>query len=125
MIKMRRAQLSFGDGLIHEEVEDLREDWMTYAEQVLVQSYDDDFGLGPIRAYKHFQSDPRCQQAEMESDADWSYWQLHHCLLGDLAGKPLLEIVRGMPQRVGEQAALYAGEQSLSNARFDADEDGA
>src|SRR5229473_1894647 len=28
VIKMRRAQLSFGDGLIHEEVEDLREDWM-------------------------------------------------------------------------------------------------
>jgi cyclomaltodextrin glucanotransferase len=57
-----------------------------YADQVLVQSYDDDFGLGPIRAYKHFQSDPRCQQAEMESDTDWSYWQLHHCLLPDLAG---------------------------------------
>ena len=35
MIKMRRAQLSFGDGLIHEEVEDLREDWMIYADQVL------------------------------------------------------------------------------------------
>ena len=35
MIKMRRAQLSLGDGLIHEEVEDLREDWMIYADQVL------------------------------------------------------------------------------------------
>ena len=35
MIKMRRAQLSFGDGLIHEEVEDLREDWMIHADQVL------------------------------------------------------------------------------------------
>jgi Transposase domain (DUF772) len=35
VIKMRRAQLSFGDGLIHDEVEDLREDWMTYANQVL------------------------------------------------------------------------------------------
>lgn len=32
---MRRAQLSFGDGLITEEVSDLREDWMTYADQVL------------------------------------------------------------------------------------------
>ena len=32
---MRRAQLSFGDGLIHEEVEDLREDWMIHADQVL------------------------------------------------------------------------------------------
>jgi hypothetical protein len=35
VIKMRRAQLSFGDGLIHEEVEDLREDWMIHADQVL------------------------------------------------------------------------------------------
>jgi IS5 family transposase len=35
VIKMRRAQLSFGDGLIREEVEDLREDWMIHADQVL------------------------------------------------------------------------------------------
>jgi IS5 family transposase len=35
MIEMRRAQLSFGDGLIAEEVSDLREDWMLYADQVL------------------------------------------------------------------------------------------
>src|SRR5467141_2715071 len=35
MIKMRRAQLSFGDGLIAEEVSDLQEDWMKHAEEVL------------------------------------------------------------------------------------------
>ena len=35
MIKMRRAQLSFGDGLIANEVEDLREKWMTHADEVL------------------------------------------------------------------------------------------
>src|SRR5438046_4222992 len=35
MIEMRRAQLSFGDGLIAEEVSDLRESWMTHADQVL------------------------------------------------------------------------------------------
>ena len=35
MIEMRRAQLSFGDGLIAGEVSDLREDWMPYADQVL------------------------------------------------------------------------------------------
>jgi transposase, IS5 family len=35
MIEMRRAQLSFGDGLIAEEVGDLREGWMQYAEEVL------------------------------------------------------------------------------------------
>jgi hypothetical protein len=32
MIEMRRAQLSFGDGLIAEEVSDLREDWMRHAD---------------------------------------------------------------------------------------------
>jgi IS5 family transposase len=35
MIEMRRVQLSFGDGLIAEEVSDLREDWMEHADQVL------------------------------------------------------------------------------------------
>ncbi|MBI3512575.1 MAG: transposase, partial [Proteobacteria bacterium] len=32
---MRRAQLSFGDGLIAEEVSDLRDAWMAHADQVL------------------------------------------------------------------------------------------
>jgi IS5 family transposase len=32
---MRRAQLSFGDGLIADEVEELREKWMTHADEVL------------------------------------------------------------------------------------------
>lgn len=35
MIEMRRAQLSFGDGLIAGEVSDLREDWMRHADRVL------------------------------------------------------------------------------------------
>jgi IS5 family transposase len=35
MIEMRRAQRSFGDGLIAAEVDDLREDWMVYADGVL------------------------------------------------------------------------------------------
>ena len=35
MIEMRRAQLSFGDGLIAEEVSDLREHWMEAADRVL------------------------------------------------------------------------------------------
>jgi IS5 family transposase len=35
MIEMRRAQRSFGDGLIAAEVDDLREDWMAYADGVL------------------------------------------------------------------------------------------
>ena len=35
MIEVRRAQLRFGDGLIAEEVSDLREAWMTHADSVL------------------------------------------------------------------------------------------
>jgi transposase, IS5 family len=35
MIEMRRQQLSFGDGLIAEEVSDLRESWMSHADEVL------------------------------------------------------------------------------------------
>ncbi len=35
VIEMRRAQLSFGDGLIAEEVSDLRDAWMAHADQVL------------------------------------------------------------------------------------------
>jgi len=34
VIEMRRAQLSFGDGLIAEEVSDLREGWMEPADRV-------------------------------------------------------------------------------------------
>jgi IS5 family transposase len=35
MIEMRRAQRSFGDGLIAAEADDLREDWMAHADAVL------------------------------------------------------------------------------------------
>jgi len=35
MIEARRQQRHFGEGLIAEEVADLREDWMTHADQVL------------------------------------------------------------------------------------------
>ena len=35
MIDARRRQLHFGEGLIAEEVSDLREEWMTHADQVL------------------------------------------------------------------------------------------
>jgi hypothetical protein len=35
MIEMRRTQPSFGDGLIAEEVDDLREPWMQHADAVL------------------------------------------------------------------------------------------
>ena len=35
MIDARRAQLTFGDTLIAEEVDGLYEDWMVHADQVL------------------------------------------------------------------------------------------
>src|SRR5208283_3103368 len=35
VIKMRRAQLSFGDGLIAAEVDDLCEEWMKHADEIL------------------------------------------------------------------------------------------
>ena len=35
MIERRRAQRSFGDGLIADEVKDLHEEWMKRADQVL------------------------------------------------------------------------------------------
>ena len=44
MIESRRAQLSFGDGLIAEEVTDLWDDWMHPADQVL----DDDQLLSTV-----------------------------------------------------------------------------
>ena len=39
MIEMRRTQLSFGDGLIAEEVSDLHEGWMTHADTVLADEH--------------------------------------------------------------------------------------
>jgi IS5 family transposase len=44
VIEARRAQLSFGEGLINEEVADLWEDWMRHADQVL----DDDQLLSTV-----------------------------------------------------------------------------
>ena len=35
MIEMRRRQLSFGDGLISEDISDLRESWMTHVDAVV------------------------------------------------------------------------------------------
>src|SRR5712671_6066311 len=39
VIEIRRAQLSFGDGLIAEEVSDLREAWMRHADEVLADEH--------------------------------------------------------------------------------------
>jgi hypothetical protein len=35
VIEMRRSQLRFGEGLIAEEVSDLREEWMTHVDEIL------------------------------------------------------------------------------------------
>ena len=53
---------------------------------IFVRSYQDDFDLVyGGRFYKHFQDTPQCKNAPPD-DADWNYWQLHHCLLADLSG---------------------------------------
>jgi cyclomaltodextrin glucanotransferase len=61
-------------------------------ETVFLDSYNNDFDPATgARFYKHYNDDPRCQavtQNYMETvpDSQWSYWQLHHCLLADLSG---------------------------------------
>ncbi len=57
------------------------------ADKTLIDSYAND--IDPVTGrhfYKHFQSDPRCAATAGLADGQWSYWQLHHCLLADLSG---------------------------------------
>ena len=62
------------------------------SDQVFINSYFDDYNPATgLRYYKHYNDDPRCQQVvkdyqEIVPDSQWSYWQLHHCLLADLSG---------------------------------------
>jgi glycosidase len=57
------------------------------SDQLFIDSYEKDYDpCTGMRYYKHYQSDPRCQAAKTLADYDWSYWQLHHCLLADLSG---------------------------------------
>ena len=59
----------------------------TAADNIFIRSYYDDFDTATgKRYYKHFQTDQRCQDAKNLADYNWSYWQLHHCLLADLSG---------------------------------------
>jgi cyclomaltodextrin glucanotransferase len=57
------------------------------ADEPFVKSYEDDYDprYPGMRYYKHYQDDPRCKNAP-PNDQEWTYWQLHHCLLADLAG---------------------------------------
>jgi IS5 family transposase len=85
VIKMRRAQLSFGDGLIREEIEDLREDWMIHADQVLA----DEQLVATVcdaLAKRHPKSRSRGRQGTpaevvlrlliLKHIRNWSYWVL-------------------------------------------------
>jgi hypothetical protein len=58
MIEMRRRQLSFGDGLIEEEVSDLRESWMIHADAVLA---DDDIVAAVYEALAKRHPKSRCR----------------------------------------------------------------
>ncbi len=56
-------------------------------DRIFINSYDNDFDPeNDMRYYKHYQCDRRCQAATKLPDYDWTYWQLHHCLLADLSG---------------------------------------
>jgi cyclomaltodextrin glucanotransferase len=56
-------------------------------EKVLIDSYANDFDFETgMHFYKHFDSDPRCVQDRVTPDGQQTYWQLHHCSLGDLSG---------------------------------------
>jgi glycosidase len=57
------------------------------SDQIFINSYEDDYNpFHGMRYYKHYQSDQRCKDAAQIADYEWSYWQLHHCLLADLSG---------------------------------------
>ncbi len=57
------------------------------SDNTFIDSYDNDVDpLTGLHFYKHFQTEPRCQETATLMDGQWSYWQLHHCLLADLSG---------------------------------------
>ncbi len=59
------------------------------SDDVFIKSYHDDYDTATgARYYKHYQHDPRCEDITNNNipDYNWSYWQLHHCLLSDLSG---------------------------------------
>jgi cyclomaltodextrin glucanotransferase len=57
------------------------------SDDVFINSYSDDIDpLTGTHYYKHYQGTSACQDAAMKADYDWTYWQLHHCLLADLSG---------------------------------------
>jgi IS5 family transposase len=58
VIEMRRRQLSFGDGLIAEEISDLREDWMKHADAVLA---DEDIVVDVYEALAKRHPKSRCR----------------------------------------------------------------
>ncbi len=62
------------------------------ADKVFIKSYEDDYDTAnQTRYYKHYNDEPACKQVvkdynEIVPDSQWTYWQLHHCLLADLSG---------------------------------------
>src|SRR5271165_601296 len=58
VIEMRRRQLSFGDGLIAEEISDLRESWMIHADAVLA---DEDIVAAVYEALAKRHPESRCR----------------------------------------------------------------
>ena len=56
-------------------------------ESILVDSYNNDYDPATgQRFYKHYQDTKPCIDTQYLGSAEWSDWQLHHCLLADLSG---------------------------------------
>lgn len=57
------------------------------ADDVFIPNYFNDFdSVTGMHYYKHYEWTQACKSAKTKGDSEWSYWQLHHCLLADLSG---------------------------------------
>src|SRR5262245_22614636 len=104
MIEMRRAQRSFGDGLIAAEVDDLREDWMAHADAVLA---DEELGTTVYQALgkRHPKSKSRGRQGTpaevvlrlliLKHIRNWSYGVLEREVRANLVYRDFTRVGAG------------------------------
>jgi len=105
MIEMRRRQLSFGDGLIAEEVSDLREAWMEHADAVLA---DEEIVAAVYEALAKRHPKSRCRGRRgapadvvlrlltLKHIRNWSYEELEREVRANLVYR---DFTRGAPAR--------------------------
>ena len=111
VIELRRAQLSFGDGLIAGEVKDLRESWMNHADRLL----DDETIVAPV-----YEALGRRRPQEPQSRSSWRAGRDGAAPL-DPQACPQLEL-RGSRARGARQLGLprlHAGRRRQDAGRQD------